>query len=85
MKNLTVIFRFCAIRVMANVLRTKEAVSPPVRKAASRALAGLRAGGTFFVEDGRERVSLPPQVIRKVEALLTACAEGQAPSVLAPR
>ena len=69
---------------MSKVLRTKETVSPPVRKAASQALAGLRAGGALFVEGGRERVSLPPPVARKVEAILTAYAEGQAPSVLAP-
>ena len=69
---------------MSKALGTKETVSPPVRKAASQALAGLRAGGTLFVEGGRERVSLPLPVARKVEALLTAYAEGQAPSVLAP-
>lgn len=69
---------------MSKVLKTKETVSPPVRKAASQALAGLRAGGALVVEGGRERVSLPRPVAQKVEAILTAYAEGQAPSVLAP-
>lgn len=69
---------------MSRVLKTKETVSPPVRKAARQALAGLRAGGALVVEGGRERVSLPRPVAQKVEAILTAYAEGQAPSVLAP-
>lgn len=68
---------------MSRAVGTKEIVTPPVRKAAGQALARLRAGGALFVEGESGRIDLPSPVARKVEALLTAYAEGRSPSVLA--
>lgn len=69
---------------MEKALKKSELVSAPVRHAAGRALASLRAGGVLVVEGGRERIGLPPPVARKVAVLLAAYADGQNPSVLAP-
>ncbi len=69
---------------MKRALKNTEPVSAPVRNAAGRALARLRAGGALIVEGGHERINLPASVANKVAVLLAAYADGQSPSVLAP-